>query len=132
MGRPSTHYHFSKKFDNGEKLAEKYSQLPQDKPVEIACKSCNHQMGNFVILKWLAVVAVSKLKRKFIWEKFLPQRNLTPVPGTKELRRYHLHESQVQIVLKRAVRRAKLTKRVTSHIFRQSFATHLLQVNEDL
>ena len=45
------------------------------------------------------------------------QKKLTPIPGTKELRRYHLHESQVQIALKKAVRRAKLTKRVTSHTF---------------
>ena len=49
-----------------------------------------------------------------------PQKNLTHVPGTQELRRYHLHESQVQIALRKAVRRAKLTKRVTSHTFRHS------------
>jgi len=56
--------------------------------------------------------------KEFIWQWFFPQKNLTPVPGTKDLRRYHLHESQVQIALKEAVRRAKLTKRVTSHTFR--------------
>jgi len=51
--------------------------------------------------------------REFIWQWFFPQKNLTPIPGTKELRRYHLHESQVQTALKNAVRRAKITKRVT-------------------
>jgi hypothetical protein len=38
--------------------------------------------------------------------------------GTKEYRRYHLHESKAQETLKKAVRRAKLTKRVKSHTFR--------------
>ncbi|MDI6722713.1 MAG: integron integrase [Candidatus Aenigmarchaeota archaeon] len=70
--------------------------------------------------------------KNFIWQWFFPQKTLTSIPGTKELRRYHLHETHVQEALYEAVRRAKLTKRVSSHTFRHSFATHLLQANYDI
>ncbi len=73
-----------------------------------------------------------KAARDFIWQWFFPQQALTPIPSKKELRRYHLHESNLHEALHEAVRRAKLTKRVTAHTFRHSFATHLLQANYDI
>jgi site-specific recombinase XerD len=70
--------------------------------------------------------------KDFAWQWFFPQKTLTQITTAQELRRYHLHETHVQGALYEAVRRAKLTKRVTSQTFRHSFATHLLQANYDI
>ena len=70
--------------------------------------------------------------KEFIWQWFFPGKTLTFVPETKEYRRYHLHETHVQKAIKRAVNKAKLTKRATAHTFRHSYASHLLQANYDI
>ena len=46
--------------------------------------------------------------------------------------RFHLHESAIQRSVTQAARRAGLTKRVSCHTFRHSFATHLLESGYDI
>ncbi len=47
-------------------------------------------------------------------------------------RRHHLHESAVQRAVHAAAARAGLSKPVTCHTFRHSFATHLLERGQDI
>ena len=70
--------------------------------------------------------------RELIWQWFFPAKTLTLVPDEGKYRRYHLHETHVNKAIRRAVRKTKILKRVSSHTFRHSFATHLLQANYDI
>jgi integron integrase len=70
--------------------------------------------------------------KKFSWQWFFPAIQLTRVPGTTEVRRFHLHESHVQRAISAAVEQAGIYKRASAHTFRHSFASHLLQANYDI
>ena len=61
-----------------------------------------------------------------------PMNSISSDPRTKEQRRHHMHPATLGRNIKVASQKANLNKRVTSHIFRHSYATHLLQVGIDL
>jgi site-specific recombinase XerC len=61
---------------------------------------------------------------------FRVSRTFTDAGGTQ--RRHHLHETQVQRAVRDAASKARLSKRVTCHVFRHTFATHSLESGSDI
>lgn len=66
------------------------------------------------------------------WMWFFPAASLSVDPRSGTRRRHHLHEIGVSRALGKAEKLAGLAKRVTAHVLRHSFATHLLLRGVDI
>lgn len=69
--------------------------------------------------------------RQIGWQWFFatPTYNRAP-DGTR--RRHHVHKSSIEKLMKRARLRAGISKHAVPHTLRHSFATHLLQKDQDI
>ena len=67
---------------------------------------------------------------EWYWVFPAPRRANDPRDGV--LKRHHIQETTVSKWLKEAVRKTSITRRVTAHTLRHSYATHLLQKGVDL
>ena len=66
------------------------------------------------------------------WQFLFPMKNVAKDPRSDVIRRHHIHPATLGRNIKQAAVKAGIHKRVTSHTFRHSYATHLLQAGIDL
>ena len=70
--------------------------------------------------------------RSWPWQWIFPATRTYRDKATGERRRHHLHETVLQRAVPEAARAAGISRRVTCHVFRHSFATHLMEAQHSL
>jgi integrase len=79
---------------------------------------------------WLPEAFAKKIgpaARNLGWQYLFPSKKRSVDPRSGKTMRHHVLDSGLQKAVRAAVHRAGLTKRVTCHTFRHSYATHLLE-----
>ena len=66
------------------------------------------------------------------WQYVFPSKKMSKDPRSGITRRHHLHLDSINKAVKKAVRLTNITKNISSHVFRHSFATHLLEDGYDI
>ena len=68
----------------------------------------------------------------FEWERWKEPHLVSTDPRSEIVRRHHIHEAGVQKAVRQAAKRAGITKPVSPHTLRHSFATHMLEAGSDI
>ena len=70
--------------------------------------------------------------RSLAWQYVFPARSLSVDPRTGVIRRHHILDRSIQKQIKQSINKLGINKHASSHTFRHSFATRLLQSGYDL
>lgn len=73
-----------------------------------------------------------KAGQEWPWQWVFPSRQLSVDPRSGLTRRHHVPPQPYQARLKKAAERAGIAKRVTTHVLRHSYATHMLEAGADI
>ena len=88
--------------------------------------------GGEVWLPTALAVKYPRAPREWAWQWVFPSAELSMDPRSGRRRRHHVSDAGVQRAIKLAAKAARLERRVSPHVLRHSFATHLLEGGTDI
>lgn len=126
---------------DGKGAKDRYTLLPESVVTSLQAHLAGVRVTHEVDLRegFGAVHLPGALDRKWPgaakewgWQYVFPARGRSLDPRTGIERRHHLDEATVNKAIKAAIVRVGIVKPASSHTFRHSFATHLLQRGADI